>query len=85
MVSRHSVPKTARDISDMKFFFPDSQDQVDPNFDMLTEEHPVHRIRQRDDTYAHETLTARPFDGLLLTKPIVDGRGGGSGPLVAVG
>jgi hypothetical protein len=63
----------------MKFFFPDSQDQVDPHFDMITEEHPVHRIRQRDDTYAHETLTARPFDGLLLTKPIVDGRGGGSG------
>ncbi len=66
-------------ISDMKFFFPDSQDQVDPNFDMLTEEHAVHRIRQRDDTYAHETLMARPFDGLLLAKPIVDGRGGGSG------
>ncbi len=63
----------------MKFFFPDSQDQVDPNFDMITEEHAVHRIRQRDDTYAHEALTARPFDGLLLTKPIVDGRGGGSG------
>lgn len=63
----------------MKFFFPDSQDQVDPHFDMITEEHQVHRIRQRDDTYAHETLSARPFDGLLLTKPIVDGRGGGSG------
>lgn len=63
----------------MKFFFPDSQDQVDPTFNMISEEHAVHRIRQRDDTYAHETLTSRPFDGLLLTKPIIDGRGGGSG------
>lgn len=71
--------RPAPNIADMKFFFPDSQDQVDPNFDMITEEHAVHRIRQRDDTYAHETLTARPFDGLLLAKPIVDGRGGGSG------
>ena len=63
----------------MKFFFPDSQDQVDPAFNMISEEHAVHRIRQRDDAYAHEILTSRPFDGLLLTKPIIDGRGGGSG------
>jgi hypothetical protein len=63
----------------VKFFFPDSQDQVDPYFDMLAEEHRVHRIRQRDDVYAHEILKARPFDGLLLTKPIIDGRAGGSG------
>jgi hypothetical protein len=63
----------------VKFFFPDSQDQVDPFFDMLTEEHRVHRIRQRDDAYAHEILRARPFDGLLLTKPIIDGRTGGAG------
>ena len=63
----------------MKFFFPDSQDQVDPFFDMLSEEHPVHRIRQRDDAYAHEALAERPFDGLLLTKPIIDGQSGGGG------
>lgn len=62
----------------MKFFFPDSQDQIDPNFDFLSEEHPVHRIRQRDDFYAHEALARRPFDGLLVAKPIVDGRGSGS-------
>lgn len=63
----------------MKFFFPDSQDQVDPLFDMISEEHAVHRIRQRDDRYAHEILAARPFDGLLVAKPSVDGRGGGTG------
>jgi len=63
----------------VKFFFPDSQDQVDPLFDMISEEHAVHRIRQRDDRYAHEILAARPFDGLLVAKPIVDGRGGGTG------
>lgn len=63
----------------MKFFFPDSQDQVNPHFEMIAEEHAVHRIRQRDDRYAHEVLRARPFDGLLVAKPIVDGRGGGAG------
>jgi hypothetical protein len=60
----------------MRFFFPDSQDQVDPNFDFISEEHPVHRVRQRDDRYAHEMLQERPFDGLLISKSIVDGHGG---------
>jgi hypothetical protein len=60
----------------MRFFFPDSQDQVDPLFDFISEEHPVHRVRQRDDRYAHEMLRDRPFDGLLISKSIVDGRGG---------
>ena len=62
----------------MRFFFPDSQDQVDPLFDFVSEEHPIHRVRQRDDRYAHEMLKERPFDGLLVSKSIVDGHGGRS-------
>ena len=63
----------------MRFFFPDSQDQIDPHFDFTHEEHSVHRIRQRDDRYAHEVLAERPFDGLLISKAIVDGVSGGTG------
>ncbi|MEV0731905.1 tRNA-guanine transglycosylase DpdA [Polymorphospora sp. NPDC050346] len=62
----------------MRFFFPDSQDQVDPNFDFDTEEHNPFRVRQRDDLYAHEVLTGAPFDGLLVSKAIVDGQAGSS-------
>jgi len=57
----------------MKFYFPDSQDQIDPGFDFLTEERDPRRIRQRDDRYAHEVLTPAPYDGLLVSKTIVDG------------
>ena len=57
----------------MKFFFPDSQDQIDPSFDFITEERNPFRIRQRDDRYAHEVLRPAPFDGLLVSKAIVDG------------
>ena len=57
----------------MDFFFPDSQDQISPFFDFLTEEHPLHRVRQRDDRYAHETLKVIPYNGILISKVIIDG------------
>lgn len=60
----------------MKFFFPDSMDLVDPNFDFENDEHLPHRIRYRDDIYAHEIFEVPPYDGLLLSKAVVDGFGG---------
>jgi hypothetical protein len=60
----------------VKFYFPDSQDHVDPSFDFETEERSETRIRQRDDLYAHEIFESPPFDGLLVSKAIVDGEGG---------
>lgn len=62
----------------MRFFFPDSQDQVDPSFDFHTEERDPFRVRQRDDLYAHEVLKPPPFNGLLVSKAIVDGHVGSS-------
>ncbi|MFG2105199.1 tRNA-guanine transglycosylase DpdA [Micromonospora chersina] len=62
----------------MKFFFPDSQDQVDPTFDFQTEERDPFRVRQRDDLYAHEVLKPPPFNGILVSKAIVDGTAGTS-------
>src|SRR5262249_5707528 len=63
----------------MKFFFPDSQDQIDPGFDMLTEERSPLRVRQRDDLYLHEALRTHVIDGLLVSKAIVDGEPGAAG------
>lgn len=63
----------------MKFFFPDSQDQIDPGFDFETEERSPLRIRQRDDLYIHEVLGSGVIDGLLVSKAIVDGRAGAAG------
>jgi hypothetical protein len=57
----------------VKFFFPDSQDFVDPTFDFLTERRRADRNRSRDDRYAHEVFRRPPFDGLLVSKAIVDG------------
>src|SRR5262249_62313583 len=63
----------------MKFFFPDSQDQIDPGFDLITEERSPLRIRQRDDLYLHEALSMPVIDGLLVSKAIVDGLPGAAG------
>lgn len=59
----------------MKFFFPDSQDLIDPSFDFERERRSTTRKRQRDDLYAHEVFSSPPFDGLLVSKGIVDGYG----------
>src|SRR4051794_32847780 len=63
----------------MRFFFPDSQDQVDPSFDFITERRSSTRVRQRDDLYAHEALRAVPYGGMLVSKAIVDGIANGAG------
>jgi queuine/archaeosine tRNA-ribosyltransferase len=60
----------------MKFFFPDSQDFIDPGFDFEREAYTPGRVRQRDDCYAHEFFPEPPYDGLLVSKTIVDGKGG---------
>lgn len=61
----------------MKFYLPDSQDLVDPSFDFETERRSATRTRQRDDQYAHELFRERMLDGILVSKGIVDGLGGG--------
>ncbi|EAQ80570.1 tRNA-guanine transglycosylase DpdA [Blastopirellula marina] len=63
----------------MEFFFPDSQDLVDPSFDFVTEKRSDTRIRQRDDLYAHEVYKKPPYDGMLVSKAIVEGTGAGTG------
>lgn len=63
----------------MKFFFPDSSDLVDPTFDFVRETRSPDRIRQRDDLYAHESFDVPPFNGILVSMSIADGKGGANG------
>src|SRR4029077_4710594 len=57
------------------FFFPDSQDQIDPSYDFEREASSLDRVRQRDDRYAHEVISPAPYTGILLSKALVDGPG----------
>lgn len=60
----------------MDFFFPDSQDQIEPTYDFIAEERSPFRVRQRDDRYAHEIHKKPVYAGILVSKSIVDGLGG---------
>jgi hypothetical protein len=60
----------------MDFYFPDSQDQIDPAFDFQAEVHPPFHVRQRDDRYAHEIHDPPPYSGMLVSKTMIDGYGG---------
>jgi hypothetical protein len=62
----------------VKFFYADSLDLVDPAFDFASETSAATRIPQRDDVYAHELYApSRPYDGILVSKFLVDGGGQG--------
>jgi hypothetical protein len=60
----------------MDFYFPDSQDQIDPEFAFDAEVHPPFHVRQRDDRYAHEIHDQPPYNGMLVSKTMIDGYGG---------
>src|SRR5262249_20115266 len=67
--------RALRWINRVDFFFPDSQDQIDPSFDFEREATSPDRVRQRDDRYAHEVMSPAPYTGVLLSKALVDGIG----------
>lgn len=52
---------------------------MSPTYDFRNEEYLPYRVRQRDDKYAHEVLSKRPYDGILVSKAIVDGSVRGAG------
>ncbi|MCZ4552234.1 tRNA-guanine transglycosylase DpdA [Gordonia rubripertincta] len=57
----------------MRFYFPDSQDLISPTYDFVHDEYSPLRVRQRDDRYAHEVLALPAYDGILVSKAVVDG------------
>jgi len=56
----------------MKFIFADSQDTIDPNYDFLNDEFSSDRIIQRTDKYPHEVFKLKPYDGMLISRGLLD-------------
>ncbi|MGV6830568.1 MAG: tRNA-guanine transglycosylase DpdA [bacterium] len=56
----------------MKFIFADGHDMIDPNYDFLNDEFSPNRIIQRTDKYPHEVFSKKPYDGMLLSRGLLD-------------
>lgn len=56
----------------LKFFMPENDDRVDPNFNFITEEHTKDREPILDDVYAHEIYDTPNYDGVLISKINID-------------
>ena len=52
----------------LKFFLPDWEDRIDPNFDFVNDKFsPKHKKNSyKNDIYAHEILE-NPYDGILIS------------------
>ncbi len=56
----------------MKFIFADSQDTIDPNYDFLNDAFSPDRVIQRTDKYPHEVFSKKPYDGMLISRALLD-------------
>lgn len=57
----------------MRYFIPEWDDRVDPNYDFITDTSAEGRDSYRDDVYAHEIYAKPNYDGILVSKVIVEG------------
>jgi hypothetical protein len=59
----------------MRFFLPEWDDLVDPDYDFLADAHGPGRVSAREsDVYVHELMPSPPFDGVLVSKSNVDAK-----------
>ena len=59
----------------MRFFFPDAHELVDPDYNFTRKHDPPRGVGQQDGKYAHELLDPAPYDGILLSRGVIQGKG----------
>jgi hypothetical protein len=59
----------------LKFIYADSLDYVDPDYDFLNDEFSKGREPYWGDRFAHELMASPPYDGLLVTRALLGGKG----------
>ena len=56
----------------MRYFIPEWDDRVDPNYDFINDTSEPGRDTYKDDVYAHEIYPTPNYDGILVSKVIVE-------------
>jgi hypothetical protein len=66
------VPPAANLHLGMQYFIPDWDDRVNPNYDFLEEQPTADYDPYLDSVYAHEIYDTPSYDGILLSKIVID-------------
>jgi hypothetical protein len=56
----------------MQYFIPEWDDHVDPNYDFLNDILTPGRDTYKDEVYAHEIFSSPNYDGILVSKVVVE-------------
>ncbi|GAB4199181.1 MAG: hypothetical protein OHK0022_19190 [Roseiflexaceae bacterium] len=56
----------------LTYYIPDWDDRVDPDYDFQNDTHTPDRNPYRDDRYAHEIYDPPPYDGVLISRAVID-------------
>ena len=70
-----NIPSTWKERSHrqrMRYFIPDWDDQVDPDFDFLTDTHSGGTGDWSNQTYAHQMFSEPNYDGILISKVVAE-------------
>ncbi len=66
------VPPAANIHLGMQYYIPEWDDHVDPNYDFLNDRLTPGRDPHHDEVYAHQIYDAPNYDGILVSKVVVD-------------
>lgn len=66
----------ARSHNRILYFFPDWEDKVDPGYDFVSDSFSANRSPYSHDIFAHEIFDAPPYDGILVSKSLVEAKPG---------
>lgn len=69
----------------MQYFIPEWDDRVYPRYDFLADQLPAERDPYQDDVYAHEIYSTSNYDGILISKIVIDESPTRRGRVEAVG
>jgi queuine/archaeosine tRNA-ribosyltransferase len=56
----------------LRFFIPDWDDMVDPNFDFIGERHSAGKGNWTNQVYAHQIFSEPNYDGILISKAVIE-------------
>jgi len=69
-LSPNNLPKSPTHT--VKYFIPDWDDSVDPDYDFINEEHSSGRGNWANQVYAHQIYDRPNYDGLLISRAVVE-------------